>query len=235
MFEGNEFRSAVDEQREERGSFVAPAAQLGALTLSVAGLPALVCAATDADPHAADPHHGDGHGAETHADGAHGGAHGGHHAGIESLVWPTINFAIYLALMSYLYKRFAGPALKARAVTFDEQFRRAERALEDAERELRGAQNRADQIEEEQAAIEARFGAEAQSLSRDIADAARRSIAQIEADVQRRIDSEKARAFEQLRHEAVARAARLAREKLRSGLSADDDYRLRHETLRGLI
>lgn len=206
----------------------------GAVALAVTGLPTLAFAATAHEGSA----HGDEHhaaAADGHAGAAHDAGHGGHHKGIDSLVWPTVNFAIYLAVMAHFYKKFAVPALKARAVNFDEQFRKAERALEDAERELRAAHNRFDQIDEEQAAIDARFGAEAQALSREILEAARRSIAQIENDVQRRIESEKVRAFEQLRNEAVARAAKVARDKLRSGLSPEDDYRLRHETLRGLI
>lgn len=192
---------------------------LASVTASLlSAAPALAAAAAD---------HGHGHGD------AHGADH--HAAGIETLVWPAVNFALYVLLLAFLYRRFVDPALKARAASFDQQYRRAVVALEEAERELRQAQARFDGIAEEQAQIRARFDAEAVLLSKDILEAARRTAQQIEQDVSRRIESERAKVVDALRQEAVQRATTLARTRLERTLSEDDDFRLRHETLRGLF
>ncbi len=54
---------------------------------------------------------------------------------ISSLIWPTVNFSIYLFIIFKLYTKLLLPALQIRAATFEQGQKRAGSLLEDAERE----------------------------------------------------------------------------------------------------
>ena len=105
----------------------------------------------------------------------------------------------------------------------------------DAEGELADARERLDRIEEEKGQITHRLQEESKRMATQMLENARQAANNAELDVRRRIASEEAHAAADVRAEVIARAAKLARERLSVALSEEDDYRLRQETLRGLL
>lgn len=160
-----------------------------------------------------------------------------HHApaGVGSLIWPVVNFAIYFAILSWLYKKHGRPALLARTANIEQQLRNAASVRVDAERELAKAKERLDRIDEEKAQITQRLDNEATRMATQMLENARLAANNVEQDLRRRIASEQAHASAELRAAVLARAAKIVRERLANALSDEDDYRLRQETLRGLI
>ncbi len=164
-------------------------------------------------------------------------ADGAHHEapGIGSLLWPVVNFGIYFFILSTLYKKHGRPALLARTAQVEQQLRNAASVRVDAERELAKAKERLERIDEEKAQITQRLEDEAVRMSTQMLENARQAANNVEHDVRRRIASEQAEANAELRKDVLTRAAKIVRERVSSALSEDDDYRLRQETLRGLI
>ena len=190
--------------------------------VGIALLPAVAFAASGADPHAAA-----GHGASD--DHAH------HAATISSLGWPLVNFLIYVSLLLYMFKRFAAPALLDRAASFEQHLRRARQVLDDAEREVRQLQDRLKGIREEQDAIRSRLTHEGEQLAAHAVAQAEQTASNIEKDVSRRVARELHVASADVKQQVIRRATDLARAELASGLSDQDDHRLRQEAVKGLF
>ncbi|MFN8390467.1 MAG: ATP synthase F0 subunit B [Bdellovibrionota bacterium] len=161
--------------------------------------------------------------------------HAEHEApGIGSLAWPTVNFAIYFGIVVYLYRRFGRPALVARTAGFEAHFIKAAQVLDQAERELATYENRLRTIVDEQQAIRERLATEGAQIAEQIMVQAEESAAALTRDTSRRIERELSTARSEVRQQAIRRATELALQQLQKGLSADDDFRLRQEALRGL-
>lgn len=152
-----------------------------------------------------------------------------------TLLWPVVNFGIYFFILSWIYKKHGRPALLARTASVEQQLRHAASVRVDAERELADARERLDRIEEEKGQITQRLQEESKRMATQMLENARQAANNAELDVRRRIASEEAHAAADVRAEVIARAAKLARERLSVALSEEDDYRLRQETLRGLL
>ncbi len=168
--------------------------------------------------------------------GEHAAEHGAHHAaGPESLIWPTVNFIIYALLMRYFFKRFASPALRARAAHFEEHSQRAARVLADADREFRNLETRLNGIVEEQRAIRERLATEGAQIAAQVMAQAEQSANALRRDIGRRIERELHSATSEVKQQVIARATELARAQLRTELSSDDDFRLRQDAIRSLL
>lgn len=154
---------------------------------------------------------------------------------IASLVWPTINFLIYLGLIGYAYAKFIAPALLARAAGIEAHLKKAASVISEAERDLYNLENSLKDIESEQQAIRERLATEGAQIAATIVKNAEVAAAGMKKDVSRRIARELAQAQAEVREQVIQNASRLARTKISEGLSADDDHRLRQEAIRGLL
>jgi len=160
-----------------------------------------------------------------------------HHAPatIATLAWPAVNFLIYFSLMVHFYKKYGRPALLSRAATFDQHIKKAAQVLEDAERDLRKAEERLQTISDEQTEIHERLVHEGTQVAAQIISQAEQSALGIRGDVGRRIERELSAATSDVREQVIARATELARKKLATTLSEEDDSRLRKDAVRGLF
>lgn len=173
--------------------------------------------------------------AEHHSEGSHsGGSHGEAEAGPASLIWPAINFFLYLSLMVYLYKRFVRPSLVTRAAVFEQHLQKAAGVLEDAERELGRAEHRLREIKTEQDDIRRRLREDGEHLAARLIEQAQDTAAAMKRDVARRVEREASQARSEVRQMVVQRATAIARQTLERGISPDQDRRLRDETLKAL-
>jgi F0F1-type ATP synthase membrane subunit b/b' len=159
-----------------------------------------------------------------------------HHAPaqLDSLVWPAANFALYVALMIYLFKRFLKPALISRATTFEQNMQKAAQILETAERELGRVETRLADLATEETALRTRLGSEGEHLAQRIVTQAEETAANFKKDVVRRVARELAQAKSEIRELVVKQATVKAREQLERGISAEQDRKLREDTLRRL-
>lgn len=168
--------------------------------------------AAHADPHGGDAQHGEGH---------HDDAH--HHApALSDLLFPAINFAIYLVIVV----RFVIPAMR-------EFLRRRRADVVQAESEGSAALARAEQDLAAKKARLASLKTEAESLRQDLVAIATRQgervVAQAEESGKRRVadaqllaEQESRRALGEVRAELAREAANLAEQRIRTALTADD-------------
>lgn len=156
-------------------------------------------------------------------------------ADISTLWWPTVNFLIFAFLMMRFYRKWGRPALLSRAATFEQHVKRAAQVLEDAERELRNAEERLQSISDEQNEIKERLAREGTQVAAQIVAQAEQSAASIRDDVSRRIERELSAATADVREMVISRATQAARKKIASTLTEEDDSRLRNDAVRGLL
>lgn len=167
--------------------------------------------------------HGDSHGAAAdHAEEHHGDAH--HHApALSDLLFPAINFAIYLVIIV----RYLIPAMR-------EFLRRRRADVVQAEAEGSAALARAEQDLAAKKARLAALKAEADGLRQDLVAIATRQgerlVAQAEESGKRRVadaallaEQESRRALGEVRAELAREASSLAEKRIRTALTADDE------------
>ena len=81
-----------------------------------------------------------------------GGGDGGH-ADISSLMFPVVNFVLYVLLFTWAYRKLARPALRDRSVRFKERLGKTVEQLRAAENELARQRERLANIGQEQSAL----------------------------------------------------------------------------------
>ena len=159
-----------------------------------------------------------------------------HHAAIDlsSLIWPLFNFLIFVSIGVYIYRKHIRAALAGRSVTIEQHLRKAAQELAQVSQEHRFLVERLAAINDERDDILREFAIEGDKLAQATLLNAKKQAEILMRDAKARIASEFRLAEKDIQHELVLRAAKIARDKLRSGLSPDEDRRLREETLRAV-
>lgn len=155
-----------------------------------------------------------------------------HHApGVETLGWPLVNFGIYAAIVTWVYRTKIAPVLRERSVEVEQFLKRAGLELAAVEREIADARSRLSQIERERKEIERELQVEGEQMAATILTRAQEDQIKIQKDAARQVEHEVGRVRGDLRRALVARAVKRAEEKLRGALSAQDERQLRDEVL----
>lgn len=163
---------------------------------------------------------------------ASGEAHAEAH--LSSLSWPAVNFTLFALLILYLYNKLAKPKVLAHAVEVEQALQKTARIFEEADRELYSAQNRLKGIHEEQKEIEQRLETEGAQLAAEVIDSAEKAVLQIKHDISKKIQQKQRAAQAEVRALVLKQATDLARKQLASGISPEDDLRLRQEAIRNI-
>lgn len=155
------------------------------------------------------------------------------HAGpdFSTLFLPGVNFAIYLVLLVYLYRRFVPPLLKARSVQIASDLKKASSELALAQEEMDTLKKRIQNIAEEKRDLTERFEDEAKSFATLILEEVKERAERLQKDTTRQIERELDRTRKEIRQEIISRAVILTRREIQASLAADEDRRLR----RGLL
>ena len=111
---------------------------------------------------------------------------------------------------------------------------KAAQILETAERELGRVETRLADLATEETALRTRLGSEGEHLAQRIVTQAEETAANFKKDVVRRVARELAQAKSEIRELVVKQATVKAREQLERGISAEQDRKLREDTLRRL-
>ncbi len=154
-----------------------------------------------------------------------------HTTDYSTLLWPVVNFSIYLAIFIYLYRKHVPQRLRARSIEIAEQLQRAAHSIHQAEHEFELLDRRMKQIEAEKSDLTAKLANETDSLIKVIQAEARGRVERLLKDNARQIDTELRAAEKELRRETALVALDAARDRLKRDLSGEIDRRLRQEVL----
>ena len=117
----------------------------------------------------------------------------GHHAGLGTLFWPAINFALYLWVLVWGFKKIGRPALVQQNADVTENLARSASEIADANALLEVAKARIENIDSEKTALIARIEQEGENTSSTIIQKARTAAVSSKEDVARRIVGETSR------------------------------------------
>ena len=146
--------------------------------------------------------------------------------GLWDLLYPTVNFAILLAVLIYFGRKPIATFFADRRAQIQDELKRAAELRAEAEARYAKWQRRLVDLDTElegiRSAVRERAEAERERLLADAAASAER----IRADAQAAVEQELRRARAQLRDEASELAIELAGERLREQVSAADHDRI---------
>lgn len=162
-----------------------------------------------------------GHEAAEHG---HGEAH---HAGVETLIWPGINFAIFFGICVWIYLNKLAPLLVKRADEFDKHRRESEKLMQAAEAELRAIEQSRKNLPVDKDKMLTQALSDGRNLAESITDDAEKQIAYMKQSLEKRIAVEGRAAEAEVKMKLIERAATLSRDGLRKELSVDQDRSFR--------
>lgn len=154
--------------------------------------------------------------------------------GLSSLMWPSVNFVLFVVAAIFLYRKYAASLLRARSIQVEQELRRVAADLAAAVRELTTVRNRLVNIDHEKSEIIAHYRIEGQKMAEVIVSNAMKTADRMALDVGRHIEHELNQAKKETRRQILLLATKKAKGKLEKGLSANDDRRLREQVLRQL-
>ncbi|MCB0346650.1 MAG: ATP synthase F0 subunit B [Bdellovibrionales bacterium] len=154
---------------------------------------------------------------------------------LATLWLPLVNFTLYGILLTFLYKKYGANLVKQRSIEIKERINSVASQLADAENKLEGVQARLSDIDEEKAALSRRYEEEGVSMSKAVAQNAKRQAERIAADTARQIEAELQQAKKMLHNEAVDKATEIARTRIGAELSAEQDRLLRKSVVQEFV
>ncbi|MDD2943740.1 MAG: ATP synthase F0 subunit B [bacterium] len=166
---------------------------------------------------------------------AHEGAHAAHPTMLQSLLFPVLNFALYLFLMSVVIRKVALPNIAKRKEKIAGEIVTSERRLADAEHERTFLKKQLADVDVEKVRIVKDLEAEGRKMAEAVISAGNRNAERALKDVSRIARGEKVRAEEEVRAAILKKASGLARDKIRAQLSVEQDRRMREEALARLL
>lgn len=151
-----------------------------------------------------------------------------------SLFYPIINFTLYIAVLVYVYRKSISGALRVRKTSTEEHLQRAASELEEASAQFVDLARQLRDFEHEREKILQAFRTEGEEMARLLLEKGEQDARRIQEDVVKRREQDLRAAEAELRLELVQRSIGELRRKLESGLSHDEDRRLRREVLGAL-
>ena len=171
---------------------------------------------------------------------ASGGAHDVHHQpGLGSLVWPVINFSLYISLIAFFYVRKGKGLLKDYQTQVINHVQRSQKEYNAAEAAYLEAFEKLQDIEASKKELTERLRVDGENIAAKILEETEESIGRMSKDTSKLIERELLRAKQQFRSALVVRAGEIARDSFEKKLSDSQDANLRKDTLacleRGLL
>ncbi len=150
---------------------------------------------------------------------------------LSSLIFPLVNFIIFVRILVYSYFKGILPALRQRQSSVTAFLSRGAQELDKAEQELSLAKSRLASLEAEKESLNQEILEQAKRLEDAIRSGAEKTLGDIQRDTQRRIAGEFSKTQAEIRAEIAVMASQLAKQVLERDLSVEDDARLRKETM----
>jgi F-type H+-transporting ATPase subunit b len=137
-----------------------------------------------------------------------------------------VNLVLFAAILLVFARRPVMDALKDRAGAVRKQLEEAARLRDDAEARYADVDQKLQALDRRIEAMKAEAAAEAEAEGKRILERAEADAARVKETAERTIREEAERARTAIRREAVAQAAQLARARLESEISPEDQERL---------
>ena len=160
--------------------------------------------------------------------------HGHSAATIAALKWPWINFVMYVAVMFFLLRGIVKNGWTARAERIAHEASQGERELAIATAELAAARDRQAKLPTEKASIARNLASEAQAEAQVARQEGEDRVREIEKQAANRIVAEHQAAVQTIRRSVAQKVLVRAEERIRSGISAENDKKLRQNTAKSL-
>lgn len=141
-------------------------------------------------------------------------------------VWKFINLAIFLAILIYLVKKPLSDAFKAKREAIRSELIKAEEAKQAALAQLTSAEAKLVSLETEKTAVLQRAKEEAAAEKTNIATSTETEIAKMREQAEGEINRLAQQTKVELRRFSAEESIRLAEEKLRGKINADNDAAL---------
>lgn len=138
-------------------------------------------------------------------------------------LWKFINLAIFVGFMIYVLKRPLSEAFKAKREAIRSELIKAEEAKQAALAQLTSAEAKLVSLNTEKADVIKRAQAEAEAEKANIAAATESEVAKMRAQAEGEISRLAQQTRAELRRYSAEESVRLAEEKLRGKISADND------------
>ena len=138
-------------------------------------------------------------------------------------VWKFINLAIFVAVMIYVAKKPLSNAFKAKREAIRSELIKAEEEKQAALAQLTSAEAKLVSLNTEKADVLKRAQAEAEAEKANIAAATDSEVAKLRAQAEGEINRLAQQTKAELRRFSAEESVRLAEEKLRGKISADND------------
>lgn len=168
------------------------------------------------------------------------GGEGGHGGGetkerILDLVYRTINFIIFFAVLFFLVRKPLKQALSSRREAIQQELTDLEKKKEEAQREFEALTKRIANIKEERESILAEYRAEAEREKQKIIENAKKMADRIVDQAQKTIQQEIQKANQALRQEMADTAVRMAEDLLKKHITENDHKLLIGEYLAKVV
>lgn len=163
-------------------------------------------------------------------------ASAGHHhvPSVADLLYPAINFVLFVGLLFFLLKERFPQGIKGRRARIVEAVEAAGAQMQAAHQEFEKAKHLLDQVDQEVAEMAARIEREAQGEAEALLRAATEQGAAISAQAERSAAAELKSAEERIRKMFAERVIEKASERLKLELNTDNDQGRRAAALEGL-
>jgi F0F1-type ATP synthase membrane subunit b/b' len=138
-------------------------------------------------------------------------------------LWKFVNLAIFVALLVYLVKKPLTEAFKAKREAIRSELIKAEEAKQAALAQLTAAEAKLAALDAEKASLLAKAKAEAEAEKANIAHQTETEIAKIREQAESEISRLTQLTKAELRRFSAEESVRLAEEKLRGKINADND------------
>jgi F0F1-type ATP synthase membrane subunit b/b' len=150
---------------------------------------------------------------------------------ISSLLFPTINFVLFFALIVYLYKRGGPAALQNYSQRIKEALKKAADIFRGADTEYQSALARLRNLEGEKLALQQQLEQEGEQIARIVVAAGQDKAESIDRDSSHQIENELAQAQKEVRAQVIKEAAARARLQLKKSITGEQDLELCRKAL----
>lgn len=152
---------------------------------------------------------------------------------LEHLLYPIINFTLYVGCIIWLYKRYGRGPLAARSVSVKHHLESAQAMLRSAEALYAEAEERRAALTTEQTELREQTIAEGKKVALRIVEQAKRQAREIEESAERQVRMNAEQTRRELRRELISDVIADARKQL-SSVSSEVDRRLCLEAIENL-
>jgi F0F1-type ATP synthase membrane subunit b/b' len=156
------------------------------------------------------------------------------HVAWGTLVFPVLNFSLFLFLFSILIRKFVLPAIESRKEHIEIDLDESTAAADEASGQLKSLRTRLENIDGEKNEILTELDAQGRKMAQVIIANGRETAKRMAEETSRHIVSEQARASAEVRRELILEASRLAREEIVKEMTPEVERRVRDKVLDAL-